>query len=99
MMSSHCRYQSRLFTGASFFERNGAYVNGIQNLIEMQVSVACTPMSGTVMCPAYGKHLPSAARPSGDSCTVAKPSLILPARVDLANTLVSNLLVVRLCDG
>ena len=79
-------YNSRLFTGATTFERNGAYINGIQNLISMKVDVACTPMPGTTMCAVPDKRLPAAARPSGDSCAEALPSLILPARLTLGNT-------------
>eukprot|EP00039_Didymoeca_costata_P033682 m.43637 g.43637 ORF g.43637 m.43637 type:complete len:1732 (+) comp9991_c0_seq1:353-5548(+) len=70
----------------SMFERNGMWINNIQNLVDLQVTASCDVIPGTNLCRVAKRKIPAAARPSSDSCGVANSNLILPARLDAAVT-------------
>eukprot|EP00040_Diaphanoeca_grandis_P024470 m.134453 g.134453 ORF g.134453 m.134453 type:complete len:1710 (+) comp29740_c0_seq1:166-5295(+) len=72
------------------FKRDGMSLNSINNLVYHRVRVNCIDDDAlnSKACIVKQNMLPAAARPSGDSCQVATPWRILPARLDITNTLV-----------
>lgn len=86
-------YLNRIFKGAGVYERDGIWLNTIQYLASYHITAHCgaantiTAPDGTEMCATGNdRPLPLATRPSGDSCSTASPSSMLPARVEWANT-------------
>ena len=77
---------SRLLRGGKMFKRDGAWINGINTLIQYEVAVNCSRIPGTLMCSIPNRRMPAAARPSGSSCSTATSRKILPARIDLRNS-------------
>eukprot|EP00039_Didymoeca_costata_P010556 m.142342 g.142342 ORF g.142342 m.142342 type:complete len:1233 (-) comp14877_c0_seq4:243-3941(-) len=77
------------------FTRDGMWVNAIQNWVYYDVQASCAPMqyfssSAGGLCNNSRYKIPAATRPSGDSCDVAHPTQMLPARLDWSRSVASS---------
>jgi hypothetical protein len=71
---------------ARVFERDGMWLNGIDNLAYYRLRVNCPTVGRSGLCAVRRNPLPAAVRPSGDSCRASVPRMMLQGRLDVAIT-------------